>query len=298
MNNEVLEKYLKAGNIAKKVREESAYLVKPGAKILEIAQKLEQMIFKEGGKPAFPLNIGINETAAHFTPELGSIDVIKETDLVKIDIGVHVDGYIADTAVTYSMSKDEIHLKLIEAANSALKKAIEIAKPGVNIGKIGEVVEEEISKFGFKPIENLSGHGLDEYSLHAGLTIPNVKGRAGETLKENQVIALEPFSTNGEGHVSDAPEIHIYEFLNDTPTRVTEGRRILKMAQEEFSFLPFAKRWIESKIGKLKLALALRELVSSGALYQYPVLKEAKKGLVAQAEHTLVVGEKPVVTTL
>jgi methionyl aminopeptidase len=296
LETEVLEKYKKAGKIAKKVSESAREWIKPGAKLIDVALKVEDLIAKEGAGNAFPVNLSLNEVAAHFTPELDCVDVIKKEDLVTFDVGVHVDGYIADTAFTVSMNKDPEQEKLIKAAENALKAAIETVKPGINVSKVGEAVEKEITELGFKPIENLTGHGLDEYSLHAGLTIPNVK-REGQTLQEGQAIAIEPFSTNGTGSVSDSKEIYIYEFLMNKPSRIREARRILQMGEKEFHGLPFAKRWLEKKIGKLKMNMALRDLVNMNALYQYPVLKEKEKGLVAQAEHTLIVQDEPIVTT-
>jgi len=224
-------------------------------------------------------------------------DVVKETDLVILDIGVHKDGYIADAAITLSMNKDETHLNLIKAAETSLKNAIEIVEPGLPVERIGETVENTMKEFGVKPISNLTGHGLDQYSLHGGFTIPNIK-KAGEKLEEGMAIAIEPFSTNGKGEVYDAQDVHIYEFIYPRPVRMQESRRILQMAERDFNELPFARRWLEKNIGKLKLSMALKELVNSKALYQYPVLKERDKGLVAQAEHTIIVQDKPIVTTL
>ncbi len=296
MDSEIIKKYQKAGEIWKKAAELSKKITKPGAKIVDIAEEVEALIKKEGGGLAFPLNIGINEVAAHFTPELGYQGTIKETDLVTLDIGVHVDGYIADAAITLSMDKDETRLNLIKAAETALKNAIDVVEPGVPVERIGETIENTMKDFNVKPISNLTGHNLEQYVLHGGFTIPNIK-RAGGKIEEGTAIAIEPFSTNGRGEVYDAQEILIYEFLMKKPTRMQESRRILQMAEQDFNGLPFAKRWLERNINKLKLNLALRELVNSKSLYQYPVLKEKENGLVAQFEHTMVVTENGVIVT-
>lgn len=296
MDEEVLIKYKKAGEVNKKVKELAKKLVKPGAKVLNVVEEIEEAIKKEDCGLAFPLNFSINENAAHYTPDSDSTLVVKEDDLIKIDIGVHFEGYIADSAITLSMNQDELHLKLIKSAEAALDAAISTVKPGVSVEKIGEAVENKLKEFGFKPIENLTGHGLDQYSLHAGLTIPNVK-RSGPKLEEDQAIAIEPFSTNGAGSVVDTNEIHIYEFLANKPSRLMEARRILQLAEKKFYGMPFSKRWLEKNISKMKLNFALRDLVNSKALYQYPVLKEKENGLIAQAEHTIIVQEEPIVTT-
>lgn len=297
MDQDVIDKYKQSGVIAKKCAELAADLIKPGASALDISRQVEELIAKEGGKPAFPLNLSIDEVAAHYTADSSNDRVIGEEDLVKFDVGVHVDGYIADTAVTFSMSKDEKHMKLIEAAESGLKAALDLIKPGVTLAEVGSAVEEAITGKGFKPIRNLTGHGLDQYSLHAGLTVPNIKNEDNTALEEGQAVAIEPFSTDGTGMVSDANEVYIYEYLMDRPVRNREARRILQLAQDKFNGLPFARRWLEKDIGKLRMQMALRDLVNQKALYQYPVLKETGNGLVAQAEHTVLVLEEPIITT-
>ncbi len=289
MDSETLEKYKKAGKIVIKAGKLAEKLTKPGAKVLDIAEKIENLIREEGAKPAFPANISINNIAAHYTPDMDCKIILEEDDLIKFDLGVQIDGFIADSAITITTNpKNNLHIKLIEAAQKSLERAIELVKPGVKVEKIGETIENTMKSFGVKPIENLTGHGVGQYVQHDAPTIPNVK-KSGGTLEENMAIAIEPFSTNGEGLVYDDREVQIYEFLMKIPVRLMEGRRILQMAEKDFEKLPFAKRWIERKIGKLKLALALRELNQFGALYQYPVLKEKGNGLVAQFEHTMIV---------
>lgn len=297
MEDAVFEKYKEAGEILKKAEKLARGIVKPGANVVDIAEQVEGLIQKEGGTPAFPLNISINEIAAHYTPDLKTELKLGKTDLVKIDIGVHVDGYIADQAFTMSMDKDETRLKLIEAAEAGLSVGLECVRPGVTLGEIGTRIEEAIKENGFNVIRNLTGHGLEQYSLHAGLTIPNVKNDDKTKLVEGQAVAIEPFSTNGYGAVIDTNEVHIYEFMQERPIRNRDARRVLELAQGKFGSLPFAKRWLEKDIGGMKLNLALRELVNAKALYQYPALREKENGLIAQAEHTVIVMDEPVVTT-
>jgi len=286
---EIFEKYKKAGKVCIKAKKLVEKLAKPGAKVLDIAEKVEKLIIEEGGRLAFPANISINNIAAHFTPDMDCKISLGDDDIVKFDLGVQVNGYIADSAITITTNpKNDLHIKLIEAAQKSLEKAIALVKPGVKVAEIGETIENTMKSFGVKPIENLSGHGVGQYVQHDEPNIWNVK-REGGTLEEGMSIAIEPFSTNGEGSVYDDKEVQIYEFLMKIPVRLMEGRRILQMAEKDFEKLPFAKRWIEQKVGKLKLALALRELNQFGALYQYPVLREKGNGLVAQFEHTMIV---------
>jgi len=297
MEDEVIEKYKQAGAILKKAQELAKELVKPGASVLEITEKIEGKIKKEGGGIGFPLNVSINENAAHFTPDLNCDLKIKDDDLVKIDIGVHVDGYIADSAITLSMNNCEEHKNLIKAAEAGLKAALDIAKPGVTLGELGTAIEEAIKSFDVVPIANLTGHTLEQYKLHAGISVPNIKNESEIKLEEGTAVAIEPFSTNGDGRVSDAKDVYIYEYLQDKPTRNREARKILEMAKNQFGGLPFAIRWVEKEFGKLKARMAMQELAKNKALYQYPVLREKAPGLVAQAEHTVLILENPIVTT-
>jgi len=284
----MIEKYEKAGRIAFEVLQECKPLIKPGMKLLEIAETAERKIAEKGAKPAFPPNISVNEVAAHFTPEKDCQLVLGESDVVKLDIGVHVDGFIGDNALTVDLSNQ--NGKLLEAAEKALDAAICSIHTGAKLGEIGAEVEAAIKGFGFKPIENLTGHALGEYNLHAGIEIPNIGNKDPNQLQEGMVVAIEPFATNGAGRVSEAPQVEIFSLLEPLPVRMRESRRLLNYVEENFKTLPFAERWLYTDFhSKLLLHAALRELVFSGVLKQYPVLKDAGKGLVSQAEVTVVV---------
>jgi methionyl aminopeptidase len=292
MEKEIKEKYLKAGKIAAQVRETSRSWVKPGAKLLNIAEKIENLIIKKGAEPAFPVNISLNEAAAHYTPYKGDETSINKNDVVKIDIGVHIDGYVGDTAYTVAFNKK--HDKLIKASEDALAAAIKLCIPGMKLSKIGETIESTIKKAGFLPIANLTGHGLDKNNLHAEPQIPNIKNDSTYELKEDQVIAIEPFASMGSGRVKESEPTVIYMLIQQVPVRSKTARIITGLAMMR-NGLPFAERWIPIE-SRVKIKLALRELMMKGALHEYPVLKDT--GLISQAEHTLIVGEKPLVTTM
>jgi len=284
----MIEKYEKAGKIAFEVLQECKQLIKPGAKLLDIANVAEGKIREKGAKPAFPVNISINDVAAHFTPENDSADVIGEKDIVKLDVGVHIDGFIGDNALTVDLSNE--NGKLVEAAEKALDAAICTIHAGAKIGEIGAEVETAIKGFGFKPIANLTGHSLGEYELHAGVEIPNIGNKDPTPLAEGMVVAIEPFATNGEGRVSESPDVEIFSLTEKLPVRLRESRRLLNYVEENYRTLPFAERWLYKDFSsKLLLHAALKELVFSGALRPYPILKDAGKGLVSQAELTVVV---------
>ncbi|MFH0817870.1 MAG: type II methionyl aminopeptidase [Candidatus Micrarchaeota archaeon] len=283
-----IEDYEKAGKIAREVLEAWGKKIKPGVKLLEIAEGVEGEILSKGGSIAFPVNISLNEQAAHYTPEHKCEKVFGEKDLVKLDVGVHVNGFIGDTALSIDLSGEQG--KLLEASEAGLAAAIAGLKPGVEVGEIGALVEAEIKKMGFKPIENLTGHKLEQFNLHAGTEIPNIRTSSPRILQEGDVFAVEPFATNGAGHVSDGSQVEIFMFMEKHPVRLRESRRLSSYADEKFKGLPFAERWLYKDFNsKLLLASALRELVGFGVLRAYPVLSDTKKGLVSQAEKTVII---------
>jgi methionyl aminopeptidase len=293
MENDVREKYLLAGEIAARVREQSRHIVTVGKSYLDIVNEIESLIRKEGGDPAFPVNISVNDVAAHFTPTLGSTDVVHENDMVKIDIGVHVDGYVADTAVTVNFNASQE--TMVKAAETALAAAVKVVAPGVLISDISAAIEKTIIDFGFKPVSNLTGHGINQWDLHSDPTIPNVSFESDLRLKAGQIIAIEPFVTNGGGMVKDSEQVFIYTLLGEKPVRSNDARKIIDYAVQR-NGLPFAERWLPID-SLFKIRMALRELRERGVLHDYNVLKEVRSGLVAQAEHTIIVEDSPIITT-
>jgi len=282
------EALIKAGEIARRVKAEVVDLIKPGAKLYDIAEFVERRIVELGGKPAFPCNLSINSNAAHYTPYRGDETVLKEGDYLKLDLGVHVDGYIADTALTFRVGMEED--ELMEAAKEALENAIATVRVGVKIREIGKAIEDTIRGKGFNPIVNLSGHKIERFKLHAGISIPNVYRQADTyELKEGEVIAIEPFATTGAGQVIEVPPALIFMYVRDRPVRSAQARRLLMHIKREYNGLPFAYRWLQGFMPEGQLKLALSQLDRAGAIYSYPILREVRGGMVTQFEHTVIV---------
>lgn len=282
------ENFEKAGKIASEVVSASKKLIMVGESVLDIAESIEKMIEDTGAKPAFPANVCINDTAAHFTPPYDCPILIGEANIVKIDIGVHVDGCIGDTAYTVDLGGE--NGKLVEASENALNAAIGTMKAGVSVGRVGEAIEGEITKLGLKPIENLTGHLIRPYNLHAGVEIPNVKMEGGYELVEGDVFGVEPFATTGEGRVRDAQQIEIFSLETPKNVRMRQSRKVLGHVIERYFTLPFAERWLHKDFpSDILLKTALKELVNAEVFRPYPVLKEVGKGLISQHEHTVVV---------
>lgn len=284
----IIEDFAKAGKIAGSVLKDAPKLVLPGESLLDIAESLEKMIVDAGGRPGFPCNISINDIAAHFTPEADNTIIIGETDLVKIDIGAQIDGCIGDTAVTIDLSGEQG--KLCEASEAALNAAIAFMKPGVKVGDIGGEIEREITSRGFRPIENLTGHKIEPFMLHAGVEIPNLKSSASYELAEGDIFAVEPFASAGSGRVADTAQVEIFSLQATPRLRMKYSRELLEFIAGNYLSLPFAERWLKDVFkSRVTLASALRELLNTGTLYPYPVLRDTGRGLVSQKEHTLLI---------
>ncbi len=287
---ERFEKYREAGTILRETMDAAAERVEPGVSHLEVAEFAEEQIEEAGGKPAFPANISIDEEASHATPGRDDETEFAEGDLVCLDLGVHVDGWIADAAITVDLGD---HGSLIDAAEDALDAALDVAGPGVHTGQIGAAIEETIDDAGFNPVVNLSGHGLDEYDAHTGPTVPNRGVDTGVELEVGDVIAIEPFATDGRGTVSEGQKTEIYSLQTERSVRNRKARELLETVTEEYDRLPFAARWFEGG----RTDMTLNRLTQQNVLESYPVLKGEDGSVISQAEHTVIVTEDGVEIT-
>src|SRR3989338_7710827 len=295
------EDYRKAGRIAKQAVEYAKSIIKKGMPLLDAAEKIENKIIELGGKPAFPINLCINDIAAHYTPSHN--DETCASGLLKVDIGVHVNGAIADTAFSIDLAESgeesEKNKKLIQASEEALSNAIKliVEKKGKSeLGSIGKAIQDSIEKFGFSPIKNLCGHELGSYIVHSGCTIPNYDNKNANII-DNGAYAIEPFATAGQGIVYDGKPSGIYRLQERKAIRDALARDILNYAEQEYRTLPFCERWIVKKFGTRAL-LSLRYLEQAGILHHFPQLVEKSHMPVSQAEHTIAVSkEKAELTT-
>jgi methionyl aminopeptidase len=287
------QKTIQAGEIASQVKQSAKSFIKPNMKLLEIAEEIENKIIKLGGKPAFPTNLSINEIAAHYTPSFN--DETKASGLLKVDFGVQVDGWVADTAFSLDLENSPENKKLIEASEIALKSAIQKIKIGVSLGEIGKAIQQVIEEKGFSPIINLSGHEMKEYELHAGLTIPNVNNKMPNKITKG-LYAIEPFATAGNGRVIEGKPSGIYLLQDDKNLRNPKAREILDFIIEEYKTLPFCSRWIVKKFGTGCL-FSLRQLEENGNLHNYAQLVEVSHSKVSQAENTVLVEDKEIKIT-
>ena len=292
-----LDDYIKAGKIAAEVREMIREKDWVGKTVYEICEEVENQIKKRGAKCAFPVNVSINEIAAHYTAEPNDPITITDSDLVKIDLGTQINGYIADTAVT--VCQDAQYEGLIQAAEEALSNAMSMIKVGVKASDIGRTIEKTIKQTGLKPIANLSGHSLGQYTIHAGRSIPNIWSVGGFTLAENTAYACEPFVTTekGGGFVRNGKIKNIFALNSRKKTKNDEVDRLLDYIWEKFNMLPFALRWITKDWEEKKARELLEQLINKKAVQAYPILIEINEQRVAQAEHTFIPNENGVTVT-
>lgn len=264
-------------------------IIKPGARILDVANSIEGFVKESGFGFAFPLNLSIGSQAAHSTPSFDDDRSFGDGDVVKVDFGAAKDGLYGDCALTVDLSGK--YGKLVEAVERALASAISAVKPGVTTGELGGVIAKEIESAGFKPIRNLGGHMVERRNLHAGFFIPNHDDGSTDVLEEGMVIAMEPFATDGgAGLVRDGDDCEIFSYANDAAVRQQNARAILNEVKEKYPDSPFAARWLSGAVpSRFSLYSGIQELVRAGAFELHPVLVEQAGGIVAQAEAMMLV---------
>jgi methionyl aminopeptidase len=297
-DKEAIEKFRLSGRILRETRDEMKRFVREDMPIIDVCEKAEKLIREKGGKPAFPCNVSINEIAAHYTSPPNDTKRIPRKSLVKVDVGVHVDGYVTDTAVTVCFNPE--YKSLVETAEEALKMAVNNIQPKMSTSSVGAVIEKTIKSRGFKPISNLSGHQVGRFIVHTGTAIPNVSQLSFSRIRLGEVYAIEPFVTlqDASGRVESGREATIFRFLKSKSLKNQYAKQILEFIEENFRTLPFAERWLQEVVPKDHYREAFEELLSSKAIMSYPIFIEESKKPVAQAEHTvLMVEDRGVVLT-
>ena len=293
MDIQTKQNYIKAGRISAEALEYGKSLIRKGNSLLESTELIEKKIFELGGKPAFPVQMACNETAAHFCAD-DDDKTIFESQVISLDLGVHVDGAIGDTAYTIDLSGK--YDELVKAAQKALEEALKIVAVGIELREIGKTINNAITSYGYKPVRNLSGHGLDLFGIHTKPTIPNIDNGDKNVLKKGMAFAIEPFATTGSGVVADSGLATVFMLEHVRPVRSPITRDVLKEIAT-YEGLPFAKRWLTKKFGA-KANFALRELRQLGMIHEFPPLVEVNKGIVTQAEHSILIDDEGEVIVL
>jgi len=286
LNPEEIKKWKTAGKLARDALHFGRDLIEAEKSMLNVTEEIELFVKKNGGELAFPTNLAVNNVGAHWTPSSKSSEIFCKGDVVKLDVGVHIDGYIGDNALTLEIGSTN-YTKMIEASREALNAAINVTVAGVNVGIIGHAVQDTIEKYGYRPIANLTGHRIKRYNLHSGVSIPSVRERGGPTLNNGDIVAIEPFVTDGAGRVGGKRNSNIYHLRQIRKVRDEKATELMKEIQDRYKGLPFAERWLhEFQDDATK---SLQKLMRAGIVSYYPVLDELGNGIVAQSEHTLLV---------
>jgi len=290
----IQEKLIEAGQIASEALAYTCDLVEAGESLLAIAEQGENHIRTLGGQPAFPINLSIDHHAAHYTPPANDATCIPEQALVKVDLGAHVDGYIADNARTILVGDDDNLRRLIIAAEAGLQAAIETIRAGLRVWNVSKAISAAINKHQARPIENLTGHSIDAFNLHAGVSVPAI-ARSSDRLTsprllEHMVVAIEPFTTYSRNpQVDNLQPGHIFGFSPSRNPSSSELRSLFSQMKVKFAQLPFASRWMQEFVEPDQIAPILRRLEKEKCIHNYPVLGLNDRSSIAQAEHTLIV---------
>ena len=292
-----IKDYIIAGKIAAEVRENARKKYHVGSTLSEICESIEKEIMQKGGKCAFPVNTSLNEIAAHYTAEPNDGKVVKDTDLLKIDLGVQINGYIADTAVTVCYEPKYDYL--VQTAEAALKEAISIIRVGTKSSDVGKIIENTVKQLGGIPIANLSGHSLEQYTIHAGKSVPNIWSIGSFSFQSTEAYACEPFVTTPEGlgFVREGKTKNIFSLATRKRTKDNDANKMIDFIWEKFNMLPFALRWLVSEWDEKTAKRLLDVLIQNKVVKSYPILVEANTQRVAQAEHTFIPQENGVTVT-
>ncbi len=299
MDSKIIEHYQTAAKVHEMCRARAREFIQPGIKLLDIAEEIESLTKKHGCGIAFPVNLSLNDIAAHYTPSATDDTLVQKGDVLKVDIGVHKEGYLVDAAITLDFAQTKETKNLIEATQAALEAGFAEVKEGVEVGHLGAIIEKTLKSFGVDPIANLSGHGIDQYTAHSSPSIPNIDTGETDALEEGGAYAMEPFaSIHGNGRISDAGQVEIFEVNGNAPgIRNPNARKLLEFCAEKYEGLPFAERWIvhDLEMSEFARKIAMRELVKYGALEAHSVLKEKKGAFVAQFETTMLINKGKVI---
>ena len=288
MDSYALDCFRKAAKIASECRNWAVDKIRPGVLVRDVLEGVEDLIRERGAQPGFPAQSSRNSVAAHYCSAPGDEMRYEEGDCVKVDIGVHVDGYIADNAASVDLSTDGRWTELVHASRDALAAAIATVEVGVPVGEIGAAIERTIMSAGFSPVRNLTGHGLARWKVHTAPQIPNYGERGGGRIKEDMVVAIEPFACTGRGYIAEKGKAEVFMMVR--PPRKAKGldRGVLK-AIEGWRGLPIARRYF-TEFDSDVVDDTINKLAKQGSLMRYPPLVESDGVMVTQTEHTLYVG--------
>ena len=286
---QALTSWRRAGRIASECREWAKENVKAGVLVRDVLETVESMIRERGAQPGFPAQSSRNNVAAHYCSPPGDELRYEEGDCVKVDFGVHVDGYVADTAASIDLSADKRWTPLVRASSDALAAAIATIGVGVSVGDLGAAIARTIMAAGYHPVRNLTGHGLGRWKVHMPPQIPNQGESTRERLKAGMVFAIEPFACNGRGYITEKGKAEVFMMVRPPLRAKGLDKGVLKEI-ESWRGLPIARRYFHEHDPAV-VEDTLTKLARQGSLMRYPPLVEAEGVMVAQTEHSIYLSE-------
>ena len=304
---DVLEKL---GKLTRVIRKEVSVLPKVGMDITQIIDYIERRIFEEGYMPAFPATVSVNDVAAHYTV-FDEGYLLKRGDLIKIDFGISQDGFMTDNAFTVEIETNE-YKDLMKANLEGLNAVMDKAEIGVTMNELGETVHGVAKKYGYETIHNLCGHQIARNNLHSGMSVPNFANRNSMKIEDDMQLAIEPFFTKGSPKVKSCGPSNVTHLKGSKPVRDPVAKKVLGYIEENYTYLPFSKRWlVEDVIRKLnpsapkgfdirKVKYALKVLKAHGIIHEYDALSTVDGSMVSQYEDCVVFvnNKKSVITRL
>ena len=310
------EDFRKGAEIHRRVRHKAQSSIKPGMTMTEIADLIENSVRNYASADhtlkagiGFPTGLSINHVAAHYTPNAGDKNVLKQNDVMKVDIGVHVNGRICDSAFTMAFNNEGRYDNLLQAVKEATNTGIKEAGIDVRLNDIGGAIQEVMESYEVeldgkvypvKCIKNLNGHNIGDFVIHSGKTVPIVANGDMTKMEEGETFAIETFGTTGNGYVLTEGEVSHYALnqdIRDLTPPTDRAKSLLKSIQSNFGTLPWCRRYLD-RAGEDKYLLALNQLVRAGIVEDYPPLVDIKGSYTAQFEHTILLhpDRKEVVT--
>jgi methionyl aminopeptidase len=260
--------------------------------LIEIAESIEDSVRALVGHPGleegdalkagmgFPVGLSRDNIAAHYNPNSGNKMVLEQSNVLKVDIGVHVNGRIVDSAFT--MSFDNKYDNLLKAVQEATESGIREAGIDARVGEIGGVIQETMESYEVeidgqtypvKSIRNLTGHNILPYSIHGTKAVPIVKSNDQTKMEEGDVFAIETFGSTGNGYVRDDLECSHYAKTGDAKhadLRLSSAKSLLNTINKNFGTLPFCRRFLD-RLGQEKYLLGVSHLCLQ-VLHRAPTL--------------------------
>ncbi|RDL31020.1 Methionine aminopeptidase 2-3 [Venustampulla echinocandica] len=309
LNSDFLSDYRQAAEAHRQVRQWAQKSIKPGQTLLEIANGIEDSARRLVGHDGltegdsliagmgFPTGLNIDNIVAHYSPNAGCKTILRQDNVLKVDIGIHVGGRIVDSAFT--MAFNPMYNNLLAAVKDATNTGVREAGIDVRVGELGGYIQEAMESYEceingttypIKAIRNLCGHTILPYSIHGTKSVPFIKTNDMTKMEEGDVFAIETFGSTGSGRYIEGGEVSHYALRRDvakTDLTLSSARSVLGAVKKNFSTIPFCRRYLD-RIGQEKYLLGLNHLVKAGIIEDYPPLNEKQGTYTAQFEHTIL----------